>query len=105
MGTGDKACHKLQAREQPSKKGKSQKLPAGKKPAGEDESQSFPTKIGLTSDIIEYSFSRSPEIEKEITKYQPQMKVIKQLTVFQNLCDICMPCFFLQAKHLPKQPN
>lgn len=59
-----------------------------KKACGKNESQPFLTKINLTSGIIEHSFSRSPEILKGMTKYQTQMTV----TVFQNLCDICMMC-------------
>lgn len=72
--------------------GKVPETTSRKKACGKNESQSFPTKTGLTSGIIEHSFSHSREILKVMTKYQTQMKVTEQLTVFQNLCDICMMC-------------
>lgn len=55
-------------------------------------SQSFPAKIGLSSGITEHSFSHSPEMLKVMPKYQTQMKVTKQLTIFQNLFAIYMMC-------------
>lgn len=90
-------------REQLSRKGKSQKLPSGKKACGKSKSQSFPIKISLTLGIIEHSVSCCPEIRKGMANYQIQMEVSKQLAFSKTFAIIYMPFLHARAKHLLKR--